>query len=402
MVATTPDPLAAIRALAPLITEQAEVSERERRLSEPVIAALRAAGIFRLFVPQSLGGPEADPLLACRVVEALSALDGAVGWCAMIGLGFGQFAGLLAAAPAREVFGSPRTIVAGTFRPNGVARVVPGGYRVTGRWPFASGINHCTWVIGGCRVLDGEQPRLTARGAPELRELFFRPDEVEVLDTWNVTGLRGTGSHDYTVTDVFVPSERGCWFADPPQEGGPLYRLPIIGTFAALIGCVSLGIARHALEAFKELAGVKTPTWSQNTLRGRATAQAQVGEAEGLLRAGRAFLYETVRAAWETVQRGDSLSWEQRGLLWLAGTQAAAQAGQAVELLYKGGGASSIYATLPLDRCLRDIRTAAQHVCVTPTNYELAGQLFLGLEMGASIWAIDYREDREPAASSAP
>jgi indole-3-acetate monooxygenase len=401
-MATIPDPLAAVPALAPLITAQAEASERDRRLPTPVSDALVEAGVFRLFVPRSLGGLEADPLTACRVVEALAALDGAVGWCAMIGLGFGQFAGLLPAAAALEVFSSPRTIVAGTFRPTGVARVVAGGYRVTGRWPFASGITHCTWVIGGCRLLDGEQPRLTARGTPVLRELFFRPDEVEVLDTWHVTGLRGTGSHDFTVTDVFVPQARGCWFADPPQEGGPLYRLPIIATFAALIGCVSLGIARHALDAFKDLAGVKTPTWSQTTLRAKATAQSQVGEAEGLLRAGRAFLYETVSAAWETVQRGASLSWEQRGLLWLAATQAAAQAGQAVELLYKGGGASSIYATLPLDRCLRDIRTAAQHLCVTPTNYELAGQYFMGLEMGASVWALDYREDGATAGSTAP
>lgn len=386
------DPLAAAQALAPLIAAHVDAIERERRLPAPVVDALIETGVFRLFVPRSLDGLEADPITACRVIEALSALDGAVGWCAMIGLGYGLFAGLLPPEAAGQIFGSPRAIAAGSFRPNGVARAVPGGYRVSGRWPFGSGITHCTWVVGGCRVLDGEEPRLTARGTPELRELFFPPAAVEILDTWHVAGLRGTGSHDYTATDVFVPEERACWFAQPPLQPGPLYHLPMIALFSSLIACVPLGIARHALEGLKELAGVKKPTWSQNTLREKAMAQAQIGEAEGLLRAGRAFLYETVSAAWETIQRGEPLSWEQRGVLWLAGTQAAAQAAQAVELMFKAGGASSIYATIPLERCLRDIRTAAQHVCVTPTNYELAGQLFLGLEMRASLWAIDYRD----------
>ncbi len=238
-------------------------------------------------------------------------------------------------------------------------------------------------------MFDGDEPRLTARGSAELRLLYFPAGNVEILDTWHVAGLRGTGSDDYTVTDLFVPAERACWFSQAPRQPGALYRLPIIAFFSALIGSVTLGIARHALTGFKELAGVKKPTWSQSTLRDKALAQAQLGEAEGLLRAGRAFLSETVRDAWATVERGESLTWEQRGLLWLAGTQAATQAGEAVDLLFKAAGASSIYTSMPLERCLRDIRTAAQHVCVTPTNYELAGQLFLGHDMNTSLWAID-------------
>lgn len=386
-------PLEAARALAPLIREHATVIEQERRLPRAVVDALTEAGVFRLLVPRVLGGAETDPVTACRVVEELASVDGATGWCAMIAAGLGQFGGLLPEEGSREVYADPRAVVAGTFRPNGVARAVPGGYRATGRWPLASGITHATWVQGGCRILDDDQPRLTEQGAPELRLLFFPVADVDIIDTWHVAGLRGTGSHDFAVADVFVPAHRACWFSQEPVQPGPLYTLPAVALFAALIGCVSLGIARHAIEGFKDLAGVKKPTWTQNLLREKAVAQAQFGEAEGLLRAGRALLYETVAAAWESAARGERLSWEQRGLLWLAGTQAAVQATRTVDLLFSAGGASSIYATAPLERCLRDIRTAAQHMCVTPTNYELAGQLFFGREMGATLWGIDSRGD---------
>jgi alkylation response protein AidB-like acyl-CoA dehydrogenase len=393
MTATLVAPTEAVGALTPLIAKHADAMERERRLSAPVVEALIDAGLFRLLVPRALGGAEADPVTACRVVEELARVDGSTGWCAMLGLGLGQFGGLLPEEAAWEIYRDPRAVVAGTFRPNGVARAVADGYRATGHWPLASGITHATWVLGGCRILDGEQPRLTPGGAPEMRLLFFRPTEVEVVDTWHVAGLRGTGSQDFAVTDLFVPAHRACWFSQPPVQPGPLYTLPAIALFAPLIACVSLGIARHAMDGFKELAGVKAPTWSQNLLRDKPVAQAQLGEAEGLLRAGRAFLYETVVAAWDTATRGERLSWEQRGLLWLAATQAATQALQAVDLVFRAGGASAIYAASGLERCLRDIRTAAQHVCVTPTNYELAGQLFLGLELGGTLWGLDHRGD---------
>jgi hypothetical protein len=156
---------------------------------------------------------------------------------------------------------------------------------------------------------------------------------------------------------------------------------------------VPLGIARHAIAVFTALAGAKTPTWQHALLREKAAAQLAVGQAEGLVRAGRAFLRETLRDAWATVTGGASLSWEQRGLLWLASTQAATQAVQAVELLFTAAGASAIYASTGLERCLRDVRTAAQHVAVTPTNFEIAGQLTLGLDVHQSVWSIDDRGD---------
>jgi len=264
---------------------------------------------------------------------------------------------------------------------------------VSGQWPLASGSSHATWLIGGCRILNADQPRLSSAGRPELRLVFLPVGEAEILDTWHAAGLRGTASHDFVIRDRFIPGHRACWFTDAPTRPEPLYRLPAIAFFAACIASVPLGIARHALALFTALAGAKMPTWSQSLLREKAAAQFALGQAEGLVRAGRAFLTETLRDTWATVSSGTAVSWEQRGLLWLASTQAATQAVKAVELLFTAAGASAVYANTGLERCLRDALTAAQHICVTPTNFEIAGQLALGLDVRQSVWSIDDRGD---------
>jgi indole-3-acetate monooxygenase len=392
MTGTTSN-LGSVRNLASVIRKHADDIERERSLPKPVVRGLIDAGVFRMLVPRSLGGDEIDPITACQIVEEVAIQDGAAGWCAMIGACNGHFGGLLPAAGASEVFADRDVVLAGTFRPTGVAVAVEGGYRITGRWPFASGIMHSDWLMGGCSVLDGGSLRRTTSGAPMVKLTFFPRAEAQVLDTWYTVGLRGTGSHDFEVKDLFVPESRSLWFSDPPVERGPLYSLPAIALFATLIACVSLGIARHALEVFKDLAGVKKPTYSQELLRAGAVAQSQLGQAEGLLRAGRAFLFESLAVAWEVARRGEPLSWMQRGLLWLSATQAATQALQAIDIVYRAGGASAVYAATHLERCLRDIHTASQHLTVMPTNYEVAGQLFLGAEMSMTAWNRDNRGD---------
>jgi indole-3-acetate monooxygenase len=390
MTATTTS-LDAARALAPLITECSGSIESERRLPEPLVHALIEAGIFKLFVPRALGGGEADPVTVCRIVEELSRVDGSTGWVSMLCTSYGLLSGLLPDEAAREIYADPGAIVAGSLPPNGIAHTVTGGYRLSGRWTMASGINHSTWVLGNCRVFDGDTPRLTPRGTPEVRVLFFPRSEVRIVDTWHVAGLRGTGSHDYQVQDLFVPSHHACGLVDEPVHAGPLYTLPYITIATILMAGVALGIARHALDALEELTAAKVPTRSQTPLREHAHAQAQIGEAEGLLRAARAFVYQTIEEAWATARDGHRLTWAQHGLLRLAGTQAVTQALQAVDLIFRTGGASSIYTAQPLERCLRDIRTATQHHCVTPTNYETAGQFFLGYDAAVTFWGRDFR-----------
>ena len=385
--------LNSVRQLAPAIRAVIDNIEQERRLPEPLVRSLIDAGVFRMLMPRSLRGDELEPMTVCRLIEELAIQDGAVAWCAMIGAANGYFGGLLPAEGAREVFADRDVVLAAVFRPTGMATAVDGGFRVKGRWPFASGIMHSQWVGASCRILDGDRPRLTPSGSPVMKLLFLRRAEASVIDTWHALGLRGTGSHDFEVNDIFVPAVRSVWFTDPPVERGPLYSLPAVTLFAPMIASVSLGIARHALEIFEELSRLKKPVWSQEALGTSAVAQSQVGQAEGLLRAGRALLFESLNDAWAAACNGLPLNWEQRGLLWLSATQAVTQALQAVDILYRAGGASSVYSSTQMERCLRDIRTASQHIQVMPTNYELAGQLFLGADMTKTAWNRDNRGD---------
>ncbi len=388
--ATTLD---SVRHLAPIVRVYLESIEHERRLPERVVRGLVDAGVFRMLMPRSLGGDELEPTVVCQVIEELAVQDGAVAWCTMIGAANSHFGGLLPREGAREVFADRDVVLAAVFRPTGTAVATKGGFRVTGRWPFASGILHSRWVGASCRILDGDRPRVSASGAPVIKLLFMPRAEASVIDTWHAVGLRGTGSHDFEVNDIFVPAARSVWFTDPPVERAPLYSLPAVTLFAPMIASVSLGIARHALDIFKDLARVKKPVWTQQPLEMNGVAQSQLGQAEGLLRAGRAFLFESLAEAWATACSGSPLSWKQRGLLWLSATQAATQALQAVEIVYRAGGASSVYASTQLERCLRDIRTSSQHIQVMPTNYELAGQLFLGADMSTTAWNRDNRGD---------
>jgi alkylation response protein AidB-like acyl-CoA dehydrogenase len=241
--------IAAAASLAPQILACAEESERSRRLPMSLVEAMAEAGLFRLWIPRSLGGEEADPMTLVRIVEEVSRADGAAGWCVAIGGEYGVFGGYLQKDAAREIYGSdPHVRTAGAFRPSGNAVVIDGGYRVTGRWPLGSGCQHSAWIVGGCRILDGDQPRLGADGTPVMRILFFPAAACEILDTWHSIGLRGTGSHDYSVTDVFVPAARSLSFQEPPVEQGPLYAFPTIALFGAVLAAVPLGIARHAID----------------------------------------------------------------------------------------------------------------------------------------------------------
>jgi alkylation response protein AidB-like acyl-CoA dehydrogenase len=233
----------AAKAMAPQIQASAEESERTRRLPMPLVEAMARAGLFRLWIPRALGGEETDPMTLVRVIEAISQVDGATGWCLMIGSLYGLFGGCLPAAAAHEIYGrDPLVITGGAFRSAGQAIAVDGGYRVTGRWAFGSGCQHSVWIVGGCRIFDGDQPRFGADGTPAVRILFFPAADCEILDTWQSVGLRGTGSHDYAVTDLFVPAARSLSFREPPVQTGPLYALPVIALFAAGIS----SSARHS------------------------------------------------------------------------------------------------------------------------------------------------------------
>jgi alkylation response protein AidB-like acyl-CoA dehydrogenase len=387
----------AAKGLAPQIQASADEIERSRRLPLDLVDAMAEAGLFRLWIPRSLGGEETDPTTLVRVVEEVARADGAAGWCLGIGGTYGVFGGYLSGDAAHEIYGSdPLVRTAGALRPFGNAVVVEGGYRVTGRWPLGSGCQHSGWIMGGCRILDGDQPRLLPNGTPLTRVLFFPAADCEILDTWHSIGLRGTGSHDYTVTDVFVPAPRSLSLREPPVEPGPLYAMPTIAVSAPALAAVGLGIARHAIDLLLELAQTKIASRSRQSLREDVTMQASLGQAEAVLRSGRAFLYETLEEGWKIANAGQPLSVSQRAMLWLASTHAVTSAKQATELMFSAGGSASPYTSGGLERCLRDIHAVGQHLTLTPPNYQMAGQAFLDLDMRST--PLLFMDDRSPSS----
>ncbi len=376
----------AARALAPQIVARRDEIERGRRVPLSLIEAMKAAGLFRILLPRALGGIDGHPLTAIRVIEEVSRADGAAGWNLMIGMEQAMFAGFVREDVARAIWGpNPDAITAGSGQPRGRALAVAGGYRVSGQWPFNSGCHHASWLWGNCRLYDDEvTPRSRTDGAAIFRFVLFPADQVEIIETWHTGGLRGTGSDDFAVRDLFVPEEHTFTRltadpADRPWPDDPLFCFPYMSIAAVTVCAVPLGIARAAIDALLALAQAKTPTGQTSLLRERAAVQADVARAEALLRAADAFLRETVEQTWACALGGAPATLEQRALLRLAATHAGITAAQVVDLMYNAGGATSIYETSPLERCFRDVHTATAHAQIWPANFETVGQFLLGL-----------------------
>jgi indole-3-acetate monooxygenase len=369
--------------LVPKIKELRHDIERERKLPSDLVAAMGNAGLFSLWLARAFGGPELNITEYARVIETLSRADGSVGWCAMIAAAYSRFSGFLPADVVRNIFRDDHTIVAGTIGPVGKASPTQGGFRLSGRWSYGSFIHHSRWLVGGAIVFDANGPQRDAAGRPDIRYFFFPTTAAEIIDTWHVSGLRGTGSHDYQVNDLFVPDDFVIPVLDQkPLQPGALYSTPLITVFAACIGCVAIGIARGAIDAFVALAENKTPLGSSVLLRDKPSAQIDLARAEALLRAGRAYLFAAVEELWGEAASGRPSSLRQRALVRVATAQATAMSAQAVDLLYNASGGSALFETNPLERCFRDVHATTQHIAASGSNFETGGRVLFGLEPG--------------------
>ncbi len=377
--ATANDLIATAVSLGPTIRGFADETERGRQCPPALVEILHESRLFDMILPKKYGGLETDIPTMVRVLEELAIADGSTAWAVGIGAGTSIISAALPEATAREIY-KPRVVTGGAQAPNGRAVPVDGGYRVSGRWGFASGCTHCSWLVGGTLVMDGDAPRMID-GFPDLRTMVFPVSEVEIIDTWNVSGLRGTGSRDMQVKDVFVPEERAVSFLASQQRyvDGPTYRFPVLGFLALTIASIPLGIARRAIDELLVLAGSKMPMGSANKLRDRGVVQYEIAQAEAKLRSARAWLYEVTDAMWDQVVRGDEVSMHDRAMLRSACAHAAIESARAADTAYTLGGGTSIYETSVLQRCMRDTHAATQHVMLSPANYEVAGRLMLGL-----------------------
>ena len=379
-----PTVLEAVSRLEPLIREHADEAERNRRQSQTVVTALAEAGLFRMLTPRALGGFEVPPLTFFRVVEETARIDGSTGWCLFIGGGVPVQGAFITDTASAEIFGlDPHMVGAGAVYPSGRAVRTEGGHIVSGRWSYSSGCQHSSWLAVFCHVFDGETPRMTGAGTPEIRVAFVPTKNAVIHDTWDVSGLAGTGSHDFTVEPVFVPESYSYrpW-PGAPRGGaflGPLYRFPFWGFFAVPIGAVALGIAQGAVDACVEIAQGHGRRGRPELHRDRPTFQAKLAENVALLRAARAWLYAAVEQAWDATTTRGSASLPERTDLVLAGTHATHTAAAVVRTMYTEAGGSANYRRSPLQRALRDVHAATQHVGVGPHWFEEAGRLLLGL-----------------------
>ncbi|MCY4343044.1 MAG: acyl-CoA dehydrogenase family protein [Gammaproteobacteria bacterium] len=377
----TEDMVAQAGSFAPEIRERAADIEAARRMPRDLAARMAGAGLFRALVPARYGGGQVHPREFFDAVMTTAEADGSVGWCLMIGASTGLLAATLADDAARATFAAnPDAIVTGVTAPMGRAEAVPGGMRVSGRWPFGSASQVSNWICGGSVVLENGEPRRSAQGGPEVILPLFEASAVRIHDSWHTSGLCGTGSNDIEVHDAFVPEGRWVALGAPPRIGAPLYRFPFFGLLALGVSAVSLGIARHAIGAFTALAGGKQPSGSRRTLAQRGSVQQDLARAEALVASGQALTHQAIDQAWRQAERAGRLDRAVKAQLRLAATNNAWSAAQAVDRLYHAAGGSSIYRSSVLQRCFRDVHVTTQHIMVAQPTYEVVGRVLLGMD----------------------
>jgi alkylation response protein AidB-like acyl-CoA dehydrogenase len=371
---------ASVRELEPLIRAHQASADQLRCMPEEVLNAFFERDLFRILLPSDLGGGGVDLLTSMLLVEAVSAIDGSMGWIFEIGIGSLVRLGFLPVGPARQLANEPRAFVAGTFPPVGRAGVVPGGFMVSGQWPFASGIHHARWVAAGCRVYDDDIPRTTSQGGTEVVHVYMPKAALTILDTWHVGGMRGTGSNDYAADNVFVPDELTTFPADRRfASPAPILRI-LDTTLGTAFGFVALGIARGTLEGLIELANTQTSLQSDGkALRERDSTAYEIAKAEAMLEGARSSLIEAVRAVADAAQRGEPVELPGRARLRRAQVHAGETAVDIVDRLYRTTGAAALFEWAPIERRLRDVHALVQQGWLQPATMEDAGRVRLGL-----------------------
>lgn len=371
--------LANARAMTSWLRTRNDDIETARRLPADIVSRLRQDGIFRMNMPRLWGGPEMTSMQQIEVIEELSRGDASVGWCAMIGCDSGLYSGYLDDATARELYPRLDMVQAGWIYPVGFASRVEGGYEVSGSWMFGSGITHCDVLAAGCLVVEHGRACIGPNGKPEWRVMLARPSEFEIVDTWETTGLKGTGSLDYRCKRVFVPVERSFSFHEPAKREGVLWRWP--DAFLRKMAGIPLGAAREAIDIASEILTSKMEFPSGQPLREIARVQLALAEAEALLGAARSYVFSTLERQWELLEQGKELGKNERAHVWLARTNAFQAARDVVRIMYDAIGGSAIYSRRSgLDRLLRDTQTMCQHICGQAKAWEGVGGMLLGAE----------------------
>lgn len=377
-------PVARVKEITPFLRAEAPKIEAGRRLTPAVLDALHARGLYRSLIPREYGGDEVTPAEAVQFTEALAQADASTAWCVGQASICAMSIAYVKPHIAREVWGDdPRGVLAWGYSQGAKAKVVEGGYLVTGTWGFGSGGHHATWLGGHCQIEERDGTlRRGPDGNPIERTMLFRQEQVAWEENWNVIGLKGTGSDTYRVKDLFVPEDYTVR-RDVDEERvhqGLLYRFSTTNLYASCFAGVMMGIARRMLEDFKELAGSKMPTATTKLMRDSAVTQLFVGQQEARLRQARAWLLEVLRETWDDVQTTGCLSMEQKMMIRLASTSAIHAAREVAEHCYREAGTTAIFEKNPFERPCRDIHAAGQQVQSRTAHIEAVGAWLLGVE----------------------
>ena len=382
MMAAT-DYLARARALAPTIARFADQADAERRLPRPLSDALHEAGLFRMLLPRSLGGAELDPSTFVQVMEEIAKVDASTAWVIGQTTGCSMIAAYLGHEAAAHIFAPPRAVLAWGAGPQGRAIIVDGGYRLTGSWPFASGIHEATWLGAHAPIMGADgTPRRRPDGAPEVRTLLFPIEAATLSDVWQVMGLRATGSDTYAVSDLFVPREHTAARDDAAErrEAGPLYCFPSGSLYASGFAFVSLGIARALLDALVALATDKTPRGAKRPLREHPVTQSLIAQADARLNAARAYVLSTLDEVRAEAGRAGALTLAHRVRIRQAASHASHEGREVGTLAYHAAGANAIFAGRPWERRMRDLHSVSQQIQGRDDHFENVGCFLLGLD----------------------
>jgi alkylation response protein AidB-like acyl-CoA dehydrogenase len=376
-----------IRTLAPTIMAHAEASEREAQLAPAVVEAFHEAGLFRILLPAAMDGGELTLSEAFRVFEEVAKTDGSAAWNLSICAGGPLFGHFLKREAYEQVFADPRAVSAGSLNPMGVQAVRDGDeWRFTGRATYVSGSGQATWLMtAGFQLVDGA-PRLVD-GIPEMRAALLPMREARILSTWDMVGMRATGSNDCVFENVRVPDAFTFAWPDPRStwKEGPFGAIPLPVQLGGGFAAVALGLARRAIDELVTLAVDKRPAGARVTLRERALAQTQLGQAEGLLGAARAYFHQTTDEVWRRGAAREPFDDRARAAARLASVTAVKLAAQAVDLVHDAAGMNAMQAGGPIQRCWKDVHTITQHVVMSTGRFEIIGRILFGLPPGSPI-----------------
>src|SRR6059036_2961768 len=384
----------AAAALQPVIRRHHDEIEREQRLPKTLVEQFHAAGFYNMTIPRELGGLQCDPLTYLRVVELLSEAAGSDGWN-VANNSIGQLITLgLPDEGVHEIYmHGADTVIAGTAVMGG-GRAVPvdGGYRVTGRWPFGTGCQESSWMLASFQIFDGAEPRRSPDGASVYWRGVFARSEAQIVEgSLDVSGLRATGSFDWTVDDVFLPERRTMVHAGVPLDNqwsrwpGISYALPAQAWLGPHHSAVITGIARAGIDALIELATEKTPRGRTGRLCESPQVQDAVGRADAILNAGRAYRSATITEVWNTLASGKETTLEQRARCRLAAVYATDCAREAMDLMYRHGGSTSYHRESRLAECWRDLHVVGQTAALAPEWYPMGGRVFLKMDPGPRL-----------------